>query len=641
MLHCIRLFFLFFPLLAGASEKRLAFKNSASQIQPTRNAEKSFNRSFFEQAVQTLKRNRKSLNKMSFPSILEKNICRILEQAKHNSDYFSGTLKESFFIEAIKTYGLVLEHSLDHNYFYCIYNYFESPNPKLILDLTKKHLSRDKRKVFLDRLETCHKVETFGNGDTLSLNKRRSLSPLALKDYMLLSRSDKLKFSNSLRKAYLAIEKEKPRLPIAFLFEFLIHKAFAQNATQCVIGGVLRKTVYSPQLERTVCSARNNICGDNENTFQCGVLFNSACIPLHPIKSVSTRCYQASRGQAISQQSYNNFLSTQNEAYHDYCFERQKRNNGNAGAGCKFYFQTIEELKVLYARPDNFSEEPELFLEDTQTESDFCEYCTIENNSQTVESMKTIGEILKSSEDSKLVKHLSEKIYQHSQCNCKGNDACTRGCKKDRESKERWVKVPCSGSKRMEKSTEYCMRHVVGTLVDTIDTFLKQHCDTFDPAQCLKIHNKRLTEDKNICTKSFVMPSALCALNLDGKDRYENIQSAAIKKKCRKHEEDNNKYLKTIKIVSDDGKSIQEVPLFEEIPLPENPDDLPTGSIVVMKSGSIHGHVEIKTDKKECDGKPCFCSDFCTSRSGGYKFPNEPAVVFRWNPKLIEYFGDQ
>ena len=644
-------FFLFVFLLAdfvSSSAKQKTIVLSSIAISSNKKAENKnkLSRDFFNQAAQTLKEKQKNLNKVNFPYVLEKHVCKVLDEAKRKDiSYVSEISQKLFLQEVVQTYDKILEYSLDHNYFYCLYYYFEEEKPKLIMELAKDYLDKEKRGLFLDRLKTCYETETRDQGippmEHLNVSQKRpSLTPLSLREYMQLSKTDRLKISNSLRRALLALEKYQDNLLVAKLspIDFLIPKAFAESRNQCIIGGVLKEKIYSSQINRTVCSARNNSCNGRSNTFQCGVLFKSVCIPLHSIKNISKRCYQASQNKALSRSTYNQFLITENPAYHEYCSERQERNNGRAGAGCNFYFKVIEDLKKRYSESDD--ETDSQIPGDPHTEVGFCDDCLTRENTEQNENLKSIEDIVElSQKDSELVKYLSDQIYSNSQCRCGVNDACTRGCKRD----EYPPKLDCRGKRDRYKSTKYCMRHVNGALVDTIDAFLKQYCggNNFDRRQCLKIHNRGLTDAKSICTKSFVLPSALCALNLDGKDRYGYIPYRNIKNECKDLENSNNQYLKKIRVISDDGQSVEDIPLFEEIPLPEDPDDLPTGAIVVMNSGSIYGHVEIKTNKNNCDGKPCFCSDFCTSRSGGYNFPNKPRVAFRWHPRLLDYFGDQ
>ncbi|MCZ0932783.1 MAG: hypothetical protein OXJ52_06505 [Oligoflexia bacterium] len=618
--------------------------------------ERSIARNFFDdkglkKATQLLKSRQKILDGKTFPYILDKNVCQVLDKIKQTSS-LSEEHKKDFFTEVIKTYGLVLDYSLDHNYFYCLYHYFNSPKPKFALDLANKFLSQNKVEELLDRLETCHEEEVRGNGDdpqanlkkeTLSVKKTQSQELLSLKDYKSLSFFDRLSYSQALRKAYLVLEADKISNSISNnWFDIFLPIVRAQNKRKCVVGGVLREVVYSHHLGRSVCPVRNNTCDEKKNTFKCGSLFNSACISIHPIKNLSKRCYQKAQSAPISEDDYNEFINNTNKAYKDYCLEREKR-RGKAVAGCNFYTQRVDELKAVFSNKVRSMEEKI----EQKTEASFntgsqdCEECRAEGDkNQQVNGISEIMKLVRKSEDSDLVKYLSKQAYDNSACKCGGNDACTRGCKK----RGKWPPhLKCRGNKSKNKSTKFCMRHVNGILTDTINTFFGRYCEDnypFDREKCLDIHKKNLKEQTNICTKSFVFPSALCALNLDGKDRYQSIKNKRIKRKCEKFEYRYNHNIKTIKLISDDGKRIEETPLFEEITMPEDPNDLPTGAIVVMKSGSKHGHIEIKTDKQECNGSYCFCSDYCASRSGGYTPPFKPVAVFRWNPKVLEYLGD-
>ena len=665
---------------------------------PFTSTESKLNNNFFNEATVALRKKQKELTRENFPYILQDQVCLVLEKAKKskNSSAFIKTQQESFFIEVVKTYDLVLEHTLDHNYFYCIYNYFTEPKPKLIMDLTKTYLTKDKRKIFLDRLNTCHQVELFGNGDNPDMSFNNSYSkPLPLKDYLKLSESGKLKFSNKLRKAYLVLEKDelnvsylkdtnKEKLSFqeklatvkleglhSFFLQLLNPPAHANTKQKCLIGGILRDRTYSSHLNKTVCSARKNNCNDKNNTFQCGALFNSTCISLHPIKTISQRCYKSSQGQPLKRNAYNSFINTQNPQFFDYCDARQKRNHGQAGVGCNYYFKVIEELNALFKKEDEQNAYmPDFFLTDTTTESDYCDDCNRKKTEKQDSFVSIIQNVVdktstdktSTDKDSDLVSFLSDRVYENTSCKCKTtSDACYRGCIKSKK-KNILPKTRCVGTKPINKSTKNCMRHASQAMMDTIDTFLKAHCKAVTRNQCLEIHDHK-PKEKNICNQSFVFPSALCGLGLGlgEKERYNQIKNKSVKKKCKKWHKHNTVSTLTIPVVSDDGNSIEHIPLFEEIsPLPEpnkkDPNDpnkdpygefydnLPTGSIIIMESNSKHGHIDIKTNKEECGpnkDKICYCSDFCEEREGGYKPPFKPRAVFKWHPKLIEHYGNQ
>ena len=95
------------------------------------------------------------------------------------------------------------------------------------------------------------------------------------------------------------------------------------------------------------------------------------------------------------------------------------------------------------------------------------------------------------------------------------------------------------------------------------------------------------------------------------KENKEVYYSSFLTEKCKHYDvkkgckawESSNQDLITFPILYNEGKGIKEVPLFTKIPLKkigDDPSNIPDGAIVVMKSKSKHGHIEIKTDKKDC-----------------------------------------
>lgn len=237
--------------------------------------------------------------------------------------------------------------------------------------------------------------------------------------------------------------------------------------------------------------------------------------------------------------------------------------------------------------------------------------------------------------ESELVDYFSNLIFENTSCRCRGNNRCTRGCVKGGVLPQ----VRCRGRKNRKKTTLRCMGYVNGAIMATVHSYFDKYCPNqpFSYVSCLDTKGGEGT----LCEQGFVFPSALCGLNLDGKGRFNLIRNKSVRKNCKNWFRHNGKLV--FVDVSEQNGNWQEVPLFQKIDMPEDPEDLPSGTIIVSASDSIHGHIEIKTDKRECGKKKkdiCFCSDFCDSRKGGYKWPFRPQVVFQWHPEFIRLFGN-
>ena len=232
------------------------------------------------------------------------------------------------------------------------------------------------------------------------------------------------------------------------------------------------------------------------------------------------------------------------------------------------------------------------------------------------------------------IQSLSDTIYENSFCSCRNNEDCTRGCSHTNNS--------CRGSKVSSKPTEYCMRHITGSIMHVIDRYCRKMNKHVSREQCLE-DMEQLTERQaskyNICRQSLFYPSALCVLNIDGQNRINSntIKSKSVRNNCIYYNKINDslRYFYT----SFSGE-LQRLPIFIEIPFSRDPESLPDGSIIVLQSSNPNGHVEIKTNKKACKDSYCFCSDFCVSRKGGWKHPFKPLAVFKWNPLFINYLGE-
>ena len=230
------------------------------------------------------------------------------------------------------------------------------------------------------------------------------------------------------------------------------------------------------------------------------------------------------------------------------------------------------------------------------------------------------------------ISRLSNTLYENSSCSCNNNNDCSRGCSKQRRT--------CRGKKPISQPTKYCMRHITGSIMYTIDEYCKKMNRTSPKDQCLEdIEKIQKNNDSknNICRQSLFYPSALCVLNLDGQDRItpQTIKNREVRNNCKYY----NSYNSNLKyFYANFNDEIQKLPIFIEVPI-ESPETLPFGTIVVLQSSNPNGHVEIKTNKRLCDGSYCFCSDFCVSRKRGWKTSFKPLTAFRWNPLFINHLG--
>ena len=216
----------------------------------------------------------------------------------------------------------------------------------------------------------------------------------------------------------------------------------------------------------------------------------------------------------------------------------------------------------------------------------------------------------------------------------------------------------CRSKKPRETSQAKCARHVTGAVMSTIHKFLAIYCKENKTSeetnrdgykQCVDEFVKISNSEKNICKHSFIFPSALCFLGMDteSEDPYKDIPTRRVRNGCKKWGRDeHNRTLASFPVVQDDG-SVKNVPLFTKMPAEQNAlfqkdtSKIPAGSIVVATSGSIHGHVEIKTNKNECgpNKTACFCSDYCRDRNE-YNEAFQVKAVFQWNPELINHIKE-
>ena len=650
-----------------------------------------------EKWIRSLRQDRKKLNAKNFPYILDGRVCGYLqklkeaEKQKKGRPPLSAIKKKDFFKEVLRIYGKALDHTLDHNHFYCLYHYFGSPRHPKILELGGAFLSAEKREKLLGRLEVCHGVEIEGNGDDPNnpggssrmrelyksqkesekkqpgkSGKDAAADPPPLKllppaVYGKMPYKLQKRYSNSARRAFLELEKDSEKkspaarqaqaapLPAFLLWPFFASAAEAGLArpARCLIGGALRKTVYQDQTGRYVCPTRDNPCEGQKDGFKCGLVFNEKCVSRNPVKSLSKRCYEAAREEPVSHEKYRQFSDSLRGDFDAYCRDHAR------GAACQLYALRINQAEEYFSKKAETAEAERQTQITERTEAQAaCLDCleAAPSPDKTAEILKSIASF-DQIERTEMTDYLSDSVFEISACKCEpGNDRCTRGCGKPGSP----PLLDCKGDKPQGKSWKKCMRHVLSSMMKTIHEFMGKHCPNypFDYGACDK--GGGAGAKSPICDQGFVMPSALCALNLDGKDRYSLIEDTEpikdrrgrpavtkpVSKSCEEWKS-HNKSLTEVVILDDEGQP-KKIPLFQKIDMPEDPEDLPDGSIVVMSSRSPHGHVEIKTNKNKCgDGEDvCFCSDYCASRKGGYKPPFKPLAAFQWNPEALKYFEE-
>ena len=373
---------------------------------------------------------------------------------------------------------------------------------------------------------------------------------------------------------------------------------------KCLIGGLLRDRLTGGK-----CPTKDNDCGQKKDGFLCGTIFNEECISRTPIETLSKRCVEASKGKALSQKKYKKLL--QNDPVAGYC---------------KYH----PEDTLCQDYPSLSS------LLESKTEAKSCEKCerTSKNNNQ-----EALQDILTAFQ-SNFADSISDTIYNRAKCAsrlCSKHWYCSP---KEDDRKCRYDNGQCISQKfknnaslSRTKSLGKCAGYTIQSVVLTLREQLKEYCESKGSSmnQC----TQESSNNDDICNKNFVLPSALCALNLDGKDRISNSShvSVGVKNSC-------DDFWPLPTHITVNGKKI---PLFKKITTPNDPNDLPDGTIIVLQSttklGKIHGHIEMKTKNKNCKGigENCFCSDFCEKRTkedyssdGTYT----PLAAFQINPEL-------
>ena len=616
-----------------------------------------------EKWIGRLRRDKKKLSAKNFPSILKEGVCRYLSRLGRQPAAISPMQEQALFKEVFKIYGQVLDHTLEHNYFYCLYSYFGFPGHPKIMEFGQMALPPKKREALLDRLETCHREETEGNGDSpppggfhgaaleTSKKPRRgadSLKLLSLASYKKMPYWMRRQYSNSLRRAYLALEggsrgavqtasagRLNQALPFlkALLFPFypLPAEAALKGVSYCLMGGVYRKAVLRGG--KYVCTSHNNPCAGYKDGFKCGAVFGEKCIPRLPWDTISERCHEAAKGEAIPLDEYESFKSGARSDIDAYCSVRERWDS------CGRYLERIDQLDRHFSEKIEIAEKKTLAQTEILTEGQAqCSECAegAETADQTAAALAQFSEQT-ADKSLSMTNYLSDTVFDLTSCaECHpGNDLCTRGCGKEnddtpgvsdciegKDDKGNRIYPPRT------KSQDSCMAFVNSSIMRTIHEFIGKHCLNypFDRNECVAVADGEKPAPKEesgipFCGKGFVFPSALCALNLDGGDRYDQIKDTKPKpyrhvdkrtgkvemrmttpvlKRCQDWAKGNQE-LTTVSIPDGQG-GLKTVPLFQKVEMPDDPEDLPEGSIVVMNTRSRHGHVEIKTNKKECGG---------------------------------------
>ena len=631
----------------------------------------------------------KNINRNNYETTIYQRVCPYMDHLKslEEKDQVNQEKRKHFLETVVKIYNKTLNLSSEHYLISCIYNYYNSAEPNELTAISKKILSQKNQQKMQELLKLYDTEEKEGNGDnpqnfTYSTEVKPKISLLLpLKDYEKLSDYVQLTYIQKIKTYYLQFEEsvindlptqmeDSAQLP---LFNFFVIAAAASNFKgKCLIGGVVRSTVYSKRLKRQACPIFGRGCNGSSDNFKCGVIFNNKCISINPVRSISKRCYEAAKNEPVNTSQYKKYESSINNILEQYCIGKRKKY-----ASCRNFKKRITELNTQTIQNNTDTHSPSTAIhktppkietttiQDSTTEAKApCTNCLAQNQN-IVDEVKKIKQITDSepSEDKNqnlsedFINYFSNNIFENSTCKCTGNDGCTKGCQHSRHLSRRQSPPinRCKGKKPMELSSAKCARHVTGSIMKTIHHFLAKYCSDInkdvsknrnDYIQC--VEDFKANKEKNICEHGFIFPSALCAINLDGQSAndYKKIANRRVRRKCEawnKH----NKLLLSINLKQDDG-TVKAVPLFKKIP-PEklqqfqsDTSQIPPGSIIVSKSPSKHGHIEIKTNKNKCgpnNDQACFCSDFCRDRAS-YNEVFSIQSVFQWNPEIIKYIKD-
>ena len=246
---------------------------------------------------------------------------------------------------------------------------------------------------------------------------------------------------------------------------------------------------------------------------------------------------------------------------------------------------------------------------------------------------------------SDVVNYFVDTLVKNATCYCQGNNGCTRGCRPSSElaSGQSSSVRKCVGKKDLSKTKARCARHVNSAITNTIEAFFSPYCMKLAPhikgyQQCIEDFTTDVsTRNINTCQHAFIFPSALCMLNLSGNNfsAYDNsISNKRVREACKSWDLYNqNLYTLSIPYFDKSASLFKKVSADKYEEYGKNPSKIPVGSIIVSKSQSRHGHVEVRTDKMLCgrDKKQiCFCSDYCRERDS-YRWPYKILAVYEWN----------
>lgn len=258
--------------------------------------------------------------------------------------------------------------------------------------------------------------------------------------------------------------------------------------------------------------------------------------------------------------------------------------------------------------------------------------------------------------ENQMLEYFSDIVFENSFCKCDGNNGCTRGCRltKYLDQDQSPPFRQCKGKKSMRRSSEHCAKHVTGAIMTVIHDFLGDHCQSIgekmpenrtDYHKCEKDFIKNANRgNTSLCQHGFIFPYAFCMLNLTGEGLHVYNKIPRIRRsKCKRWDQYNQSLL-TMETSPHYG-DIKSIPLFQKVSPERNeefrkaPHKIPEGAIIVTRIYREEGHVEIKTNRKEC-GKnkteTCFCSDHCVERKS---YHSPVLAVFKWNPKFIKYLS--
>ncbi len=632
--------------------------------------------------LEDLMSSRTRINANNYQQIVYQKVCPYMRALQNIEPIQKNNKKTRQHIlqEVVKIYDKAFDFSGDHHLMYCVYNYYsatKSKNPIEFFKIAQKIVSPEKLRILKDRWKTCDKEEKKGNGGGANILFKKQSSYLIPKEqYKQMSSSLRLSYIKKIKKAFLHFEmnirnkrKQKKKTAWFNFLNFFIKPAFAQSTRTCLIGGKIRNKIFSSRRNKYVCPVRGNSCGGSESNFKCGFVFNNKCIPIKPVRSLSERCYKASENEPINPRDYEMYQSEIDNTINNFC---DGQNRGNDG--CRNFLNRIKSLPSTEAETPLIGRAIETTNpgpKDIETEAGATclSDCPIEQEP----SVKALGESIEVAtlKNSPMMQYFLDTIQDNASCRCKvdvNNDGvlnnsddrdpnlpCRRGCLLPDKIEDNPPQILCKGTKSVGTSEGDCARHVIGAIMTTIHKYLAIYCNKKD-LNTSEAEYKQCTEkmytNRSICKNRFVFPSALCALNLDGQseqDFDEIVAGETTKVKERKDAQTNcknantgyNNDLYTFSI----GNPPKKVPFFKKIDPSEyegyhnNPQSIPKGAIVVMKSESVHGHIEIKTDQNQ------FCSDYCQARDPSEfqknpkdgKRSKEIQAVFEWNPEILKY----